>query len=52
VSAVKKALERVSLTLFREHLDHCVADAVLNEPDAGRAKLDEAATAIERLLRS
>jgi DNA-binding FrmR family transcriptional regulator len=52
VSAVKKGLERVSLTLFREHLEHCVADAVLNEPDGGRAKLDEAATAIERLLRS
>ena len=52
VSAIKKGLERVSLTLFREHLDHCVAEAVRTEADGGQAKLDEAATAIERLLRS
>jgi DNA-binding FrmR family transcriptional regulator len=52
VSAIKKGLERVSLALFRGHLDTCVADAVRGDPDGGRAKLDEAATAIERLVRS
>ena len=38
--------------LFRGHLDTCVADAVRGDPDDGRAKLDDAATAIERLVRS
>jgi CsoR family transcriptional regulator, copper-sensing transcriptional repressor len=52
VSAIKKALERVSLSLLREHLDHCVADAVRADADGGQAKLDEAAMAIERVLRS
>jgi DNA-binding FrmR family transcriptional regulator len=52
VSAIKKGLERVSLELFRDHLDTCVAGAVRTDADGGRAKLDEAATAIERLLRS
>lgn len=52
VSAVNKALERVALTLFRQHLDHCVTDAVRHDADGGRAKLDEAATAIERLVKS
>jgi len=52
VSAVKKGLERVALSLFREHLDHCVADAVRSDEDGGQAKLDEAATAIERLVKS
>jgi DNA-binding FrmR family transcriptional regulator len=52
VSAVKKGLERVALTIFREHLDHCVADAVRSDEDGGRAKLDEAAVAIERLVKS
>jgi DNA-binding FrmR family transcriptional regulator len=52
VSAVNKALEKVALSLFRDHLDHCVVDAVRSDADGGRAKLDEAATAIERLVRS
>ncbi len=52
VSAIKKALEKVALGLFRDHLDHCVVDAVRNEEDGGRAKLDEAAVAVERLVKS
>lgn len=52
VSAVNKALERVALSLFREHLDHCVVDAVHGDDDGGRAKLDEAFLAIERLVKS
>lgn len=52
VSAVNKGLEKVALSLFRDHLDHCVVDAVRSDADGGRAKLDEAATAIERLVKS
>jgi DNA-binding FrmR family transcriptional regulator len=52
VSAVTSALQKVALQLMREHLDHCVAEAVRSDEDGGRAKLDEAATAIERLVRS
>jgi len=52
VSAVNKALEKVALSLFREHLDHCVVNAVRSDADGGRAKLDEAALAIERLVKS
>jgi DNA-binding FrmR family transcriptional regulator len=52
VSAVNKGLERVALSLFRQHLDHCVADAVTSDADGGRAKLDEAFVAIERLVKS
>lgn len=52
VSAANKALERVALKLFREHLDHCVVDAVRSADDGGRAKLDEAALAVERLMKA
>jgi DNA-binding FrmR family transcriptional regulator len=52
VSAVTKGLQTVSVALVREHLDHCVADAVRSDEDGGRARLDEAALAIERLVKS
>jgi DNA-binding FrmR family transcriptional regulator len=38
--------------LLDEHIRHCVRNAVLDGDDAGDAKIDEAITAIERLLRS
>ena len=52
VSAITSGLQKVSLMLVREHLDHCVAEAVRGDEDGGQAKLDEAAKAIERLVRS
>ena len=52
VSAITSGLQKVSLVLVREHLDHCVAEAVRGDEDGGRAKLDEAAKAIERLVKS
>ena len=52
VSAATSALQKVVLTLMRQHLDHCVSEAVRSDADGGRAKLDEAATAIERLVKS
>lgn len=51
VSAIKKGLERVALSLLRGHLDHCVADALRGDKDGGREKLDEALLAVERLVK-
>ena len=52
VSAVTKALQAVSLALVEDHLGHCVVDAARQSPDAGAAKVREAADAIGRLVRS
>ncbi|MFN8050704.1 MAG: metal-sensitive transcriptional regulator [Acidimicrobiales bacterium] len=52
VSAATNALQKVAMHLLRDHLEHCVADAAREDADGGRAKLDEAASAIERLVRS
>jgi DNA-binding FrmR family transcriptional regulator len=51
VASVTKALQQVSLGLVHEHLAHCVTDAVAESPEAGQAKIDEATTAIARLVR-
>ena len=52
ISAITRALQQVSIGLLHDHLQHCVLDAV----DAGRPqaleKLDEATSAIARLVRS
>jgi DNA-binding FrmR family transcriptional regulator len=50
VSAVKSALESVSLLLLSDHVDHCVADAI--RAGDGREKVEELNAAIERLVRS
>lgn len=60
VSAVKSALDRVAVLLLEDHLSHCVVGAVEaaagdggdGDDDAVRAKVREAAAAIERLLKS
>lgn len=52
VSAATNALQKVAVSLVRDHLEHCVADAAREDADGGQAKLDEAVTAIERLVRS
>lgn len=59
VSAVKSALQSVSVGLVQDHLGHCVQDAVVSAADgdaAGRAhaeaKVAEASAAITRLLKS
>lgn len=55
VTAATRALEAVALLLFEEHLGHCVSNAIAEggpaTPEA-RAKLREAAAAVERLVRS
>ncbi len=45
ISSVTKALQGVGVGLLDEHIRHCVRGA-------GDAKIEEAVTAIERLLRS
>jgi len=52
VSAATRALQSFALVLLDDHLAHCVADAVrVGGKDAG-VKLDEASSAIARLVRS
>jgi DNA-binding FrmR family transcriptional regulator len=52
VSATKKALETVALSLMDDHLRHCVSDAVRVGGDEGDNKIAEASAAIARLVRS
>ena len=53
LSAVTKALQSVGIGLLEQHVNHCVVDAAINEdPEAARAKVQEATRAIERLVRS
>ena len=52
ISSVTKALQGVGVGLLDEHIRHCVRNAVQEGDEAGDAKIEEAVTAIERLLRS
>ena len=52
ISALTSALQGVAVGLLDEHLKHCVTDAVRSGSDVAEAKLDEAAQAIARLVRS
>jgi DNA-binding FrmR family transcriptional regulator len=52
IASVTKALEAVGLGLVHEHLRHCVVHAAAESEEAGRAKVDEATRAIDRLLRA
>ncbi|MBP9116280.1 MAG: metal-sensitive transcriptional regulator [Acidimicrobiia bacterium] len=51
VSAIKKALEKTAMFLLRDHLDHCVVNAIKSDKKQGQDKLDEALLAIERLVK-
>jgi len=51
IASVTSALRGVGLGLVDEHLHNCVRDAVSHEPDRGDAKIQDAMTGIERLLR-
>ena len=51
-SSVTKALQGGGVGLLDEHIRHCVRGAVQEGGAAGDAKIEEAVTAIERLLRS
>ena len=52
VSAATRALQAVALELLDQHLDHCVRDAVAAGGPEADARIDEAAAAIARLVRS
>ena len=52
ISSVTKALQGVGVGLLDEHIRHCVRKAVREGAEAGDTKIEEAVTAIERLLRS
>lgn len=52
ISSVTKSLQSVGLGLLDEHLRHCVRDAAAESDSAGEAKVAEAVTAVQRLLRS
>lgn len=52
VSATTKALESFALALLHEHLAHCVVKAAQAGGEEATAKVDEAAAAIARLVRS
>ena len=52
VSAATRALQSVALLLLDDHLGHCVANAVKAGGDEATAKLNEASSAIARLVRS
>ncbi|MCU1455824.1 MAG: transcriptional regulator [Acidimicrobiales bacterium] len=53
LSAVTKALQSVGIGLLEQHVQHCVMEAARgDDPDAARAKVEEATRAIERLVRS
>jgi CsoR family transcriptional regulator, copper-sensing transcriptional repressor len=52
VSATTRALQAVAIELLDGHLAHCVADAITVGGEEATAKLDEASTAIARLVRS
>lgn len=52
ISAITKALQSVSLGLLEDHIGHCVVDAARESDEAAGAKVEEAAAAIARLVRS
>jgi DNA-binding FrmR family transcriptional regulator len=52
ISACTRALQAVALQLLEEHMSHCLRHAVAAGGAQADDKLREAATAIERLVRS
>lgn len=52
ISAATRALQAVAIGLVEDHLGHCVREAIEAGPEDGNAKIQEAAQAIERLVRS
>jgi DNA-binding FrmR family transcriptional regulator len=52
ISASTRALQAVALLLLDDHLGHCVSNAVKGGGEEAALKLQEASTAIARLVRS
>ena len=52
VSAATRALQSFALELLTEHMSGCLVDAARAGDETGEAKVQEAAAAIARLVRS
>lgn len=52
VSALTSALQGVALALLDDHMQHCVLDAARTGGPEAQEKLQEASTAIARLVKS
>jgi DNA-binding FrmR family transcriptional regulator len=52
ISATTRALQEVALALLRDHLDHCVREALESGGPDATDKVVEASAAIARLVRS
>jgi len=52
VAAATRALQQVSLGLLHDHVSHCVLDAAAEGGDEATLKIEEATTAIARLVKS
>ena len=52
IAAATKALEAVALSLLEAHLQHCVDEAIRAGDGSAHIKVEEAAEAIRRLVRS
>ena len=52
VSAMTRALQSVALGLLDEHLSHCVVRAAAEGGHEAESKMEEASSAIARLVRS
>ncbi|WP_198359513.1 metal-sensitive transcriptional regulator [Streptomyces fildesensis] len=52
VAATSKALQAVALGLLTDHMGHCLVEAASRSGEEAEAKVEEAAAAIARLVRS
>lgn len=52
ISATTSALQAVAMALLQDHLSHCVVRAAQAGGDEATEKIEEAAAAIKRLVRS
>jgi DNA-binding FrmR family transcriptional regulator len=52
ISAATRALQAVALELLDDHMAHCVADAIAAGGDEAVDRMEEASSAIARLVRS
>ena len=52
VSAATKALQSVAIGLLDEHIRHCVVNAAATGDEEAAKLIDEATSAIERLVKS
>ena len=50
-SAITSALKAVNLALLKDHLEHCVAEAVREGGETAQEKFDEVMAAVKRLAK-